>query len=459
MCGLFGVFKPTHLSTEERKALVEIGMLSFFRGTDSTGISVLTKKKPKSEKVDHFIVKDTNHAIDFFKQEHVLNACFNQKATSIMGHARAATHGTVNQANAQPMRENSIVGTHNGVVRKFTPDKKEEDTHSDSRKLFHAIDNLPIETVLKSLYTNDSYALAFYDLEYNTLNFVRNDKRPLHIVKVGDEGTMFWASEEWVLIYALMKHGLTYEDLKIVPPEYLISISLLDGEPEVTKLKLSTTFSFEGSQSYTSYTSYPRTYDANILKPGATTQEAEASLKVVREAVASHAEMQDFMNKTRKDYIAGKTAATVSNVVPLTRTIMQQAEDELATKTLESQLDIVMSNMVKEAEASEASSPFRNGTRNGIDSHNLDKASYKLRRDGSSVWVSIPTAQSLLAPGCASCCAVNDVEDETWWRNHNEYLCGECHQDLCIIEYYGTCMSEFEEGELMLDTHISMYGG
>lgn len=453
MCGLFGVFKPTHLSTDERRALVEIGQLSFFRGTDSTGISVLTKKKPKSEKVDHFIVKGTDHAIDFFKQERTLNAVFNQKATSIMGHARAATHGTVNVTNAQPMRENSIIGTHNGVVRKFTPDKKDEDTHSDSRLLFNAIDDKPIETVLKSLYTNDSYALAFYDLEYNTLNFIRNDKRPLYILKAGED-TIFWASEEYTLVYAMLKYGLSYEDLKIVPEDYLISLCLLTGEPEVTKLKLSTTFSYTGSQSYTTY---PRTYDANITKPGFTD---EASHKVVSEAVSSHAEMQAFMNKTRIEYMKGGTPrhnAIIlpdSNVVPL-----RNETDAQATKTLEDQLDIVMGAMVKEARRVETASPFRDLPQHDSSATHLDKASYKLRSNGATQWVSIPTAEAALSKGCYSCRGVSTVEDEVHWRNHDEHLCSECVKDLTIIEYYGTRLGEFEEAELQLDTHISMYGG
>jgi hypothetical protein len=439
--------------------LVDLGSLSFFRGVDSTGIATLTKKKPKSPKFDYHIHKSTNHAIDFFKESRTLANVFNQKTTSVLGHARAATHGTVNEINAHPVREGSIVGTHNGVVRKHAPDKKIEDTHTDSRLLFAAIDKGDLESVLKDLYGTDAYALAFYDLEYGTLNFVRNDKRPLYLCKTASN-TIYWASEPYMLTFALLRNDLACDDLKQIPEDTLITLDLIDGEPDVKKLNLSRyTYSGSGSSHYTGYHNA-----ASVLKPGYI-QDDESPFKQEKSVTESHAKMIEHMKQTREDYIKGKMPAKSNVIVLPTKEDLESIEYvptkliDADTKILEDQLDQAMASLVKKANAMTTEVDQRESTFPRPASY-YDRASYKLRRNGQPTWVSIPVAQAYLQRHpCLSCDATSTIEDVVHWKSPSEYLCEDCAKDLTVLHFMGPKMSEFMECDLVLDSHISMYGG
>lgn len=161
MCGLAGVLSNEYLTTKERKAFIELGMLSFFRGVDSTGIATVSRKKPKSPKVQVTTRKSIDHPIDFYRDPSVLTEIHKAKVVCIMAHSRAATIGDINITNAQPIETQGLVGCHNGTVRKHAPLKVMEDKETDSLNFYNAIVKDGIDKATDNVNTGDAYALTY----------------------------------------------------------------------------------------------------------------------------------------------------------------------------------------------------------------------------------------------------------------------------------------------------------
>lgn len=458
MCGLSGVLKKTYLTSDERKAFIELGSLSFFRGTDSTGVCVFTKKKPTSPKVNFSIKKSTDHAVDFFRRKDVLSEIHNNKAVCLMGHARAATHGTVNEINAQPMREGSIIGTHNGVLRKYEPNKIEEDFFTDSRKLFEAFDKTEVFKVLDGLFSTDSYALVWADTEYNTVNFIRNDRRPLYLCKSKNKA-LFWSSDAQMIEFALVRNNIEYERIVSVDEGVMLSVNLQTGVSSTKKYKekeTSTPFTYRrvvpSVQVIQSVVTHPIT-PTGVTKPHVFRDVPNGELATVSNQMAkSHSAMQEFMNMTARNYVKGSSGLIDDdNVVPFAPRTMQENDALVKDAERKEKEDTTSYDFLKRPGISDAQL------------HDLEQATYKLRKHGIPVWVSAQLAQSYLKCGCASCSAKPSVSDTVYWKDPSNYLCEECYGDENIKDYLKSIMrwpvDDLVESDVIVETRHSFYGG
>lgn len=118
----------------------------------------------------------------------------------LMGHNRWATQGKINNVNAHPFEFDAVIGAHNGtlVSRTLLDDNNKFDV--DSENLYHHMNRHGWEDTLPKL--NGAFALTWWDKEDRTLNFARNDQRPLFYCTSEDNKTVFWASEPWMLSIA-----------------------------------------------------------------------------------------------------------------------------------------------------------------------------------------------------------------------------------------------------------------
>lgn len=194
MCGLFGVLSSS-LSKGEIENAIFLGVLSSTRGVDSTGIVVFGRGK-KGRTV-HKVHKRLGNSVSFFSDHNSMNAIQVNNPFIFMGHARAATLGAVNLFNAHPIEENNIICCHNGSIGHFLKDKYDV-KDSDSRELSRRLSKQPIEDVLRGAGTG-AYAISYADISKSTISFVRNIQRPLWFMYTIGGGTMYWASEEWML--------------------------------------------------------------------------------------------------------------------------------------------------------------------------------------------------------------------------------------------------------------------
>lgn len=120
---------------------------------------------------------------------------FNTKV--LVGHCRAKTMGQNTVQNAHPFQHGAITGVHNGTLRNWRAFESNHGFDVDSSWLYNEIAENGIEDVIPRV--DGAWCLNWWDSEENSLNFLRNDERPLSFCWSEDKETMFWASEAWML--------------------------------------------------------------------------------------------------------------------------------------------------------------------------------------------------------------------------------------------------------------------
>lgn len=194
MCGLFGVASFS-LSKRERDAFKVLAMVSQFRGIDSTGVLAVGKHKKEYINTQY---KSVECPSLFLSDVRANNLITDSKFNTLIGHNRAATLGSINYDNAQPVCYEHIAGVHNGTIIGYG--NKTLDI-SDSRDLYERIATYGYEDTLKEVNNkNGAYALVWYDANDDLVRIIRNDKRPLWYGK--NAGALMWASERIFLEFA-----------------------------------------------------------------------------------------------------------------------------------------------------------------------------------------------------------------------------------------------------------------
>jgi hypothetical protein len=141
---------------------------------------------------------------------------------ALLGHCRAKTIGDTTRRNAHPFMFDTLMGTHNGTLdfqtRQTLVGKDKFGT--DSEALFYEIKTFGLQETLKKLHRpgkymcKDAYALVWYNLENNTLNFLRNQERPLYYCFDKEKKLLFWSSEFGHLL-AVTNDTIKHEDAYI----------------------------------------------------------------------------------------------------------------------------------------------------------------------------------------------------------------------------------------------------
>jgi len=129
-----------------------------------------------------------------------------------IGHNRHATVGSHDAENSHPFDFSHVVGAHNGTLngrtrRSITNFDK---FGTDSEALYYNINEFGIEAVMPEI--EGAWALVWYNKVEHTLNFLRNNQRPLCYC-FNEKGTMiYWASEAWMLRGILEKNNVKISD-------------------------------------------------------------------------------------------------------------------------------------------------------------------------------------------------------------------------------------------------------
>lgn len=197
MCGHVGVAGA--LEFKDEALMKRLLMYDYFRGMDSTGLAAVRHTN------ESFVAKIASHPIDLFDSDRFKKALAGATSKVFMGHNRAATKGVVNGVNAHPFEFDHIIGAHNGTLEDSSWNKLAEVTGEkfgvDSMNVIHAIAKLGIEETMKHM--NGAWSLVWVNKADNTLNFLRNDKRPMWLAYQEDFKKMMWASE-WPMIRAAL---------------------------------------------------------------------------------------------------------------------------------------------------------------------------------------------------------------------------------------------------------------
>lgn len=207
MCGLVGM--AGDLTFKHRDVMKTLLFFNTLRGKDSTGLAAYNMRRNTIE-----TRKMTCPGYDFINMPWI-----DSLLTSVeglwLGHGRHKTVGEVNRMNAHPFEVRtaddkiSMVGAHNGTLsNKYDIQKclDGEEFGTDSEALINLIAKVGLKDALKE--ATGAWALTFWDATDDSINFVRNDQRPLYYTYTKDRKVLLWASEAWMLRTAAWRHGL-----------------------------------------------------------------------------------------------------------------------------------------------------------------------------------------------------------------------------------------------------------
>lgn len=241
MCGLVGVLSTEINSYQNSygKFFKQALFADTLRGFDSTGVFVMDTKKMNQPEV----FKKAIAAPDFLQLAYTNKILSDAKDWNIMiGHNRHATKGGVDHHTAHPFQIGNITLVHNGTVdnHRTLPNGHKFDV--DSEAITDAINDIGIEEVVKKI--SGAFTFIWHDRRNGSLNFIRNEERPLAFGKVKDKNTILMASESNMLRWLALRNGLGLESImEPKPGELFVWHPYKDNDgwaekPEVKKLEL-----------------------------------------------------------------------------------------------------------------------------------------------------------------------------------------------------------------------------
>ena len=195
MCGIVGYITLTNETRvlSKEKFFKEALFADTLRGKDSTGIMQLT---------DDFRWSWVKHCISgdkFVKEKSFLAR--EVKAWCAVGHNRAATSGSIITDNAHPFMHEDIILVHNGTLR--TTHNLPHVNHKlkvDSDLLTFNISQVEPHKAYEILgKIQGAYALVWFDTRDETVNFARNDERPMHFGVSSTDDMLMFASDGHLL--------------------------------------------------------------------------------------------------------------------------------------------------------------------------------------------------------------------------------------------------------------------
>lgn len=202
MCGICGGMSYP-LNMAELGHVKTLMVLSSLRGYEGSGaISVREQKRKLYVPTVKSELSSAELAVDPDFEEII------HGSKIVIAHSRAPTRGGNEPDFVHPHRSGHITGVHNGTMFEIGG-QRIDDKVSDSKKIFEFLSEHTVEDFIKS--SRGAYSLVWVDTKLGTLNFLRNDQRPMIWARIcggtDHASTMFWASEKSMLDYALVTRG------------------------------------------------------------------------------------------------------------------------------------------------------------------------------------------------------------------------------------------------------------
>jgi len=243
MCGIVGYITTEKVrgQHDRRKFMAQALIANTLRGDDSTGVFSVTHDLPVGESADW--LKNVGDGYTFvaskeYNERYGL-AAKTENIRALIGHGRSATVGTITVDNAHPFHEGPITLVHNGTLQstfhmgKSMFELKEEGVQVDSHVIAHNL--AATEDAGSVISTLDgAYALIWHDARDQSINVVRNDRRPLHLMFVTCEDTILIASEAEMLYWLAKRNTFGMGNIVTPKPNELLKFTPGSSVPEVT---------------------------------------------------------------------------------------------------------------------------------------------------------------------------------------------------------------------------------
>lgn len=257
MCGLVGI-ATQDFQKGDITAFENMLYLDTIRGWDSTGVGMISKPNSR-KKVDHiFTHKRAITGMEFLATrvwEAMSKTAFIDGRV-LFGHNRAATKGAVCDMNAHPFTHDNITLMHNGSLGYWRniggiPCNFDVDSEAICYALSKCTTYADASAVISDI--QGAFALVWHDTDDDTINFVRNEERPLWYANVetyqGKNRGIIWASEEEFITIAARKGGINISEPTKVPVGQWVSISV-----ETLRVVASTEVEVHVPKKYQAYT-------------------------------------------------------------------------------------------------------------------------------------------------------------------------------------------------------------
>ena len=212
MCGIVGFITSESKHGEaHRAAFVSQGLIvDTLRGDDSSGAYGVWHSQPK-DRDGPFWCKQVAGGYEFVNDDAFIDNFYDVSAyRAVVGHNRAATVGKVDVDGAHPFVVGPITLVHNGTLQRTsnlpTPMSALEDVTVDSHAIAANLAEHSVEDVVASL--DGAFTLIWHDSRDDSLNVIRNSKRPLHLCAGSKQDTVFFASEGPMLDFLCKRIGI-----------------------------------------------------------------------------------------------------------------------------------------------------------------------------------------------------------------------------------------------------------
>ena len=247
MCGIVGFITAEKArGVSQRRKFFEAALIAdAVRGVDSTGYFSVAQKSSVGESADWLKIASDPHALLATKQYKEKMGTYQDwlDVRCVIGHNRSATVGTVDNDNAHPFQEGPITLVHNGTLtttsglKHSMHDLKGKDVEVDSHVICHnlAVADDPADVISK---LDGAFVLVWHDARTDTINIVRNDKRPLHMMWAKCEETVLLASEGEMLHWLASRSDFQLGPIVYAKPGQLITFSKGSTIPDVRELPL-----------------------------------------------------------------------------------------------------------------------------------------------------------------------------------------------------------------------------
>lgn len=179
-------------------------ILDALRGTDSTGAASVVRNG------DVLLAKQVGNPYELFETNQ-WGKLMQRFSRALLGHNRYATQGKVNKNNAHPFEFETLIGAHNGTLHNKHELLDHQYFDVDSMNLYHHIDKKGVKDAIKV--SRGAWSLTYWDKVEETINFLRNDQRPMYMTYTADKQSIIWASEGWMIDVACGKNNVKIEEI------------------------------------------------------------------------------------------------------------------------------------------------------------------------------------------------------------------------------------------------------
>lgn len=218
MCGLVGI--AGHIGPSELKAFNDLLIINQLRGQHSTGVASVSRFRDEVG-----IIKMVGTP-DVLQDLRGYSDVVREGKKVLIGHGRHATTGERTRPNAHPFEFEKVVGAHNGTLPWDSKNKLEGKLSfgTDSEALYHHANEHGMAATIPLI--QGAWALTWYDKEYDHICLLRNKERPLTYAFSKERKTLFWASEAWMLHGILMRHGIDFDKVYMLPENVMFAWEL-----------------------------------------------------------------------------------------------------------------------------------------------------------------------------------------------------------------------------------------